>query len=150
MKVERILVPVDHSDHSRRAAEHAISLADQLGAKVTVLYVATPPGDYQPLERWLWGGQTDPDAVAKKVREAADKAFASFVAKLPSDARSKIETRMEMGTPPSKVIIDVLGAESFDLVVMGTHGHTGTKHVLLGSTTERVIRRAKCPVLTVH
>ncbi|MFW5920793.1 MAG: universal stress protein [Polyangiales bacterium] len=150
MNVERILVPVDYSDHSRRAVEHAVWLGDKLGATVTVVYVAAPPSTYQPLDRWIWGDRADQHTIDDKLREANDEAFESFVSKLPSDARSKISSRMETGAPPSKVILDLLDEEGFDLVVMGTHGHTGAKHVLLGSTTERVIRRAKCPVLTVR
>lgn len=147
MDVDRILVPVDYSEQSRRALQHAIWLAEKLGAKVDVLHVTPKPAEYLPLDKWIWGEERAPQMVEAKVREAAQKALREFLKKLPQQQREAVDARVELGVP-SKVITEALDKGDYSLVVMGTRGRA--QHVLLGSTAERVIRRASCPVLTVH
>ena len=149
MKVTRILVPVDFSDPSRQAVKHAAWLAGKLGAKVDVLHVASRPVEYLPLEEWIFGEARGQKNVEEKVLEAAQKAFTRFLNEFSEATRGKLTTRVETGVP-SQVIIQVTEDDEYDMVVMGTHGRTGAKHATLGSTAERVLRKANCPVLVVH
>jgi len=149
MKLDRILVPVDYSEPSKHAVEYAVWLAGQVGARVEVMHVAPRPVEYLPLDEWIWGEEREREDVEAKVREAADNALKEFLSGLSDAVRRKVTTRLEMGVP-SKTIIAVLEKDPYDLVIMGTHGRQGAKHVLLGSTAERVIRARRCPVLTLQ
>jgi len=147
--VKKILVPVDYSDHSRHAIEHAVELAETFGAKVDVLHVGMRPVEYLPLDEWIWGEEKEQHHVDKAVKEAAEKAFEKFVGDLPEEVRSKIDTRLELGAPV-EVILDVAKTGGYDWIIMGTHGRTGRGRFMLGSVAERVVRSAPCPVLTVR
>lgn len=148
MKVKKILVPVDYSDYSRGAVEHAVWLADQFGAEVHLLHVGMRPVEYLPLDEWIWGEERDQHHIDKRVREAAKQAFDKFVKTLPKEIQGKVEGRVELGVSYN-VIIEVAQKDGYDLIVLGTHGRTGTKRFMLGSVTERVVRRSTCPVLVV-
>ena len=78
-------------------------------------------------------------------REAAVRTLAGLAAKLPS---LKVSQRVEAGAA-SQRICDLAKENGFDLIALATHGYTGLKHVLLGSTAERVVRHAPCAVLVV-
>jgi nucleotide-binding universal stress UspA family protein len=148
VKIKRILVPVDYSEQSQEVVNYAVDFAELLEAHVELVHVASPPVEYLPLDKWIFGEERSAHSVEQKVRDAARKAFDEFLEALPRPIRGKLTSRLEMGIP-SKVIAEVLRQEDYDLVIMGTHGRTGTGHALLGSTTARVIRRTACPVLTV-
>jgi len=134
----RILVPVDFSDNSKRALDAAFSLLADDGTLHVVHIVESPiyptfyPGPVVVPER------ADPEFTGK-VREHLDRWL---------DGRKAELTIREGG--PSHKILDVGGEIKPKLVVMGTRGLTGLSHVLLGSVTEQVVRRAPVPVLTVH
>ena len=134
----RILVPVDFSDFSKRALNAALSLLADDGALHLVHVVASPvyPTFYPgPVAAPV---HADP-ALTAKVREHLDRWL---------DGRNA-ELTVRDGDP-SYEILDVGGDVKPELVVMGTRGLSGLSHVLLGSVTENVVRRAPVPVLTVH
>ncbi|MEZ6188515.1 MAG: BCCT family transporter [Planctomycetota bacterium] len=148
--VDRILVPVDYSAHSRRAVEHALWLAEQLSAEtVDVLHVGPRPSGYLPLDQWIYGEDRDQDQVDEALRQAADAAFAEFLGELPARAQERINRRLELGVP-SRVILELAERETYDMIVMGSQGKSAGDRLLMGSVAERVVRRAPCPVLTVH
>ena len=139
--ITRILFATDFSQWARRAEDYACALACSWKASLTVLCVAEfSPGlnpDYQVNQQYL-----------------ADllKAASSQLVDLKGRAERRgiaVTTRVATGIP-SKEVIAVAQAEDSDLIVVGTRGKTGLAHVLLGSTAERVIRGAPCPVLTVR
>lgn len=139
--ISRILFATDFSPWARRAEDYACSLACSWKASLTVLSVAEfPPGlnpDYPVNRQYL----------AELLTTAS-----SQVADLKSRAERRgivVTTRVATGIP-SEEVITAARAEDSDLIVVGTRGKTGLVHVLLGSTAERVIRRAPCPVLTVR
>jgi universal stress protein A len=140
-KTLSILVPIDFSDPSRAALEFAADFARRYGGRIVLLSVIEP----DPFSRFgnhplVVTQKTFKDRVALKLSDLGRR----HVGK---DFVEKVLVRS--GTPFEKIIetADVLKA---DLIIMATHGHTGLKHLLLGSTAERVIRFARCPVLTVH
>jgi len=143
-QIRHILVPIDFSNCSLRALDYAVALAPAFSAKLTLLHVVEPavfqtdfPGVTPPLE------ETNQNLV-----EAGRERLAAITKKC-GDARISTETLVRMGRAHSE-IADTAKALGVDLIVMGTHGYTGLKHMLLGSTAERVVRQAPCPVLTVR
>jgi nucleotide-binding universal stress UspA family protein len=140
--VSRILCPVDFSDHSRRALEHAALLARWYGASIRVLHVHTfvpPPPSRLP--GWARPRLTDEERAhyLKEMRDLAAPALGSGA----EPGLSLVEG------DPIVEILETAAAERADLIVMGTHGRGGFQRLVLGSLTEKVLRRASCPVLTV-
>jgi nucleotide-binding universal stress UspA family protein len=138
--IQRVLCPVDGSDFSARALAHAVALARWYSAEVTVLHVYTAV----PAPASIASGGATP-ALAETDRQRVEAWIHRFAAGLlPSDVPSRIEIREGAAVAG---ILDA--AEGADLLVIGTHGRGGFERLLLGSTTEKIIRTASCPVLTV-
>lgn len=136
---DRILFPTDGSDAAATVFEHVLALAADTGATVHVLHVADTTHDS------LVRIQTDVvDVLAEEgetiVQELADRAAGRGVA---------CETAVLQGGP-APTIVDYAEQRDVDLIVMPTHGRSGLDRLLVGSTTERVLRRARAPVLTVR
>lgn len=136
----RILCPVDFSDTSRHAIDHALAIARWCKASITALYVSnltsvapgSPPPDDGGLRAVLARLQSDLGTQFEGVRAAG----------------IHVDVVVELGQPAAR-ILDRARLGRSDLIVMGTHGASGFEHLLLGSVTEKVLRRAPCPVLTV-
>ena len=142
MSFQRILVPVDFSDHSSQALEMARELAKAFGSKLILLHCyQVSPGAISPY------GIVLPEGFDREVREAAAGRLEEWRGKA-SEGGVDAEARLS-ATFPSMGISDAATEEKADLVVMGTRGLSGLKHVLLGSVAERTLRAAPCPVLTV-
>jgi nucleotide-binding universal stress UspA family protein len=141
----RLLVPVDFS----RASELALGVARRLaapGARVEVVPFWQPP----PASRYATSGRDIPsvaDRLAASSRYEAGRAGESFIAPH-RRAGVALQFRPLRGTP-SAGIPKLAGSESFDLVVLGSHGRRGLRRVLLGSVAEIAVRRAPCSVLVV-
>jgi universal stress protein A len=143
----RILVPVDFSACSLAALEHAVSLAQRFGSSIDVLHVWPLPRALSPD-----GALAVPGHMLETVAEFAEgEADRSLDAVLYDVAQSGVAVRalLERGDPAA-AIVQVAGDGNYDLVVMGTHGHTGLSHLVRGRVAERVVRRAPCPVLTIR
>jgi nucleotide-binding universal stress UspA family protein len=138
----KILVPVDFSVHSSRALQTAIDLAKAFGSKLYLLHCyQINVGAISPY------GLVIPESFDRDIREAATKQLAQWREKV---AAEKIEVESEV-TPlfPSEAIASTAERIGADLIVMGTRGLSGIKHVMLGSVAERTVRIAPCPVLTL-
>jgi nucleotide-binding universal stress UspA family protein len=140
---KKILVPVDFSIHSAEATRVAADLAKHFDASLTVAYV------YDPLAFAL------PDAFAMVPQTEIDRLLDAFRAQLAQSQRQAVdagaphvETELLQGFVSGE-IVQFANRGEFDLIVMGTHGRTGMQHLVLGSVAERVVRLARCPVLTV-
>jgi nucleotide-binding universal stress UspA family protein len=141
--IKRILCPIDYSEFSRHALDYAIAVAQWYKASVTALYVlpqvsslipAGTPGLYPPFVF------TTEDL--QQFRAYLD----AFVAQ--SGDKVKVETLVAEGTAAGE-ITRVARELPADLLVMGTHGRSGFDRLMLGSVTEKMLRKAPCPVLTV-
>lgn len=141
MKIKHILVPTDFSGPAREATDHALELAGQFKATVTFYHVIEDPVVYIPA---LGGYAPQP----RELEDFSDVALAEWVVDgdLPG---LTIHRKWEHGHPVSN-IVDYASENGCDLIVMGTHGRSMLGHVLIGSVAERVVRKAQCPVLTVH
>jgi universal stress protein A len=141
--IRKILVPTDFSAHSNSALDRAIELARPLAAQIVLVhsyyvhasmtasgYVGIPPAFMAQLRKDVG---SELDGIAARVVQAG----------VPCEWRVSAE-------PSTSAILELAESLPADLIVMGTHGHTGMKHVLLGSTAARIVRLAPCPVLTVR
>ena len=139
---QRILVPVDFSDPSRSALKYAGTLAREFGGRLILLYVvervATPDFAYHPLMK-------EPAEVTAQ----AEHALTTMCEDEGIDESAVEKVLVRQGVAHSQVT-ETAKTLKADLIVIATHGNTGLKHVLLGSTTERVVRHAPCPVLVVR
>jgi nucleotide-binding universal stress UspA family protein len=144
--ITRILVPVDFSSHSDRAFRYALRLASRFGASAELLHVVD-----NPLVSGTWTGEIYvpnlPEMLDTMLHEA-DKQLAALKSAAAGE-RVSVETRVLTGRPAHEIVAHARTG-AFDLIVMGTHGRTGFSLLLLGSVAERVVRTARCPVLTVR
>jgi nucleotide-binding universal stress UspA family protein len=138
LPIRTILVPTDFSERAEDAFAVACSLARDYGARLVVAYVKAPPtvayGDLGPIV---------PDPVFTTADLQARLATLHFY-----DPDIAVEYRLGEGDPGAE-IVRLSKDVSADLIVMGTHGRTGLRRLLLGSVAEAVLRRAPCPVLTI-
>ena len=141
---KRICCPIDFSDASRAAMEVAADLARRNGGELTLLHAYPIPGYTFP----------DGSVVAspKMMQDLADQAtrhVEEWRAEAERLGAPRVAALTAVGEPAAEIV--ALAAEQkMDLLVLGTHGRTGLEHALMGSVAERVVRRARCPVLTVH
>ena len=142
VNVERILCPVDFSEASRYAVEHAVEAARRWNAQITIVYVHSVLVPWGPVP----GIHGDvPVLPAPRPEEVTEKVHRSY----PSlRARAKTDVVMATGSP-AREIVRLAEEISADLVVMGTHGHGGFDRLVIGSVTEKVLRTTRIPVLTV-
>ena len=140
--ISTIAVAVDFSDHADAATDVSIDLAKRLGAEIHVVhafdlrapmitaYDVAIPEPYIEQSR---------DAAASKLAKVVDRVRAAGV---------KVGSQL-VGAPPPSAIVDAADRVGADLIVMGTRGNTGLKHLFLGSVAEQTLRLAHCSVMTV-
>jgi len=145
MKVDTILVPTDFSDDAKQALEAAVDLAGTLGSRVVLLhaYHLDLPFTAPP----IGGPLILPDGFFVEYRNQA-KLQVEAAAKEAAAGGCDV-TGIAIERPAWEAILDQAKELPADLIVMGTRGLTGLKHLAMGSTAERVVRMADCPVLTV-
>ncbi len=135
-RIKKILVPVDFSECSNKALQYAIPFARQFGAELNLLHVIEPypgvpemgPADCETIQ----GGEAELEGVRRTIADAVPAS-----------------TLLRMGAPHVE-IVEAASELGIDLIILSTHGHKGLTRVLLGSTAEKVVRHATCPVLIVR
>ena len=136
MNIKQILCPIDFSDFNQSANEYASLLAKSTGAKIiyfhTSLPLATTYGAY---------GYIDVDEEAERDQQRLEKIK-------PTIDGIEASHVLRFGSP-AVMIVDFAEENDVDLIVMGTHGRTGMRRVVMGSVAEAVVRKAKCPVLAI-
>jgi nucleotide-binding universal stress UspA family protein len=140
-RIKTILVPVDFTDYSNRAADYAAMLAKQFRATLILVH-AIEPFTYSMTDTVL---VTDHYTALKVIAQRLIDALRRKVGK----KGVKVKTLVLRGTP-YVTIVEHARKNRANLIVMGTHGRTGLEHLVLGSVAERVVRLAPCPVLTVR
>ena len=144
LNIKKVLVPIDFSDYSKSALKYAINFSKQFKAEVILVYVIEPiiyPPDFSMGQIAMPSVNTEWDERAKD--ELAKLAKNEIPAELPS------KTVIKTGKPFVE-IIETATEEDVDIIIIATHGHTGVEHILFGSTAEKVVRKAPCPVLTLR
>jgi len=139
MPAHHVLVPIDFSADADYALEYAMGLARTLQAKLTLLHVIEP----------LVGSvEIMPAPFLQDLEDKITQAMLPYHARVTA-AGLLCDYTIRPGVP-FQVIIDTARTAHIDLIIMGTHGRTGLRHVLVGSVAERVVRLAPCPVLVVR
>lgn len=142
--ISKVLVPIDFSDYSKSALKYAVSFVKHFEAQLILIYVVEPviyPPDFSMGQIAIPSVDLDMD---KRAMEELNK-----LAELEIPPEIKVATIVKTGKPFIE-IIETAGEQNVDLVIIATHGHTGMEHILFGSTAEKVIRKAPCPVLTLR
>jgi len=142
VEIRTILVPIDFSDNARAVIEWASHLADGQHCKLVLFHAYHLPVEFQQLE----GAYLPPDFWAN-VKAEAEESLARYEEELRQSGRL-VESVVREGYAAT-AIVDEAAELGADLIVIGTHGLSGLKHMLLGSIAERVVQKAPCPVLTV-
>lgn len=140
---KRILLPIDFSEPSRAVLPWARELAARWGSELELLHIVEQlvlPTFYFP------GAPSAQPLDLEKIRKTAVEELGKLIAAEGPAVRSKIEV---VQAPPALGILEIAKDHQIDLIVMATRGLTGLEHLLLGSTAEKVVRQAPCPVLTV-
>ena len=137
LSIRKILLPTDFSEHSQPAFEFACALARDYAAELLILHVLPPA--------FIAG----PNGMAVTApSDEADRAREQLEAIQPANGNIVVGRRLVEGAPVEE-ILKVADSAKADLIVMGTHGLSGLRRVLMGSVAEGVMRRAPCPVVTV-
>jgi len=145
MEINRILVPTDFSTAARHAQRWASRFARSHGAALHFLHVVA---EYDP----DWFGEDDtamPIGQMKESRHQEAKEGLAQIAPDPDGTGIQVQHEIRHGMDVADAILTVADDIEADLIVTGTHGREGLAHVILGSVAEKVVRRARCPVLTV-
>lgn len=138
LALKKILVPVDFSDLSRKALHYAISFAKQFGAEITLLHVIEIIPVPEVVESGMFNAQ---------LRETATAQLAEW--RKNAAAQTMVKTAVGDGTS-FREIVRVADENNIDLIILGTQGRSGLSHLFIGSTAERVVRHAPCPVMVVR
>lgn len=141
IQLKRLLLPTDFSESARHAFLYALSLAQKYDAELHLLHVieVLPSG---------YTSELFPGAMTRVIEEISGYARAEM-SKLVDEARQQgrpPRDRIVQGKPAAE-IIRVAAEDEVDMIVIGSHGRGALSHALFGSTTERVVRKAPCPVL---
>lgn len=142
--INKVLVPIDFSDYSKNALRYAVQFAKQFKAKIFLVYVVEPmiyPADFSM-------GQVAIPSMDADVQTRAEEELQNLAKSL-VDKSTEVETIIRTGKPFVE-IIETANEKDIDLIIIATHGHTGVEHLLFGSTAEKVVRKAPCPVLTLR
>ena len=142
MGFTHILCPIDFSESAHHAVERAAELATAGGAAITLLHVIEVPVTYSG------------EPPVRDFLQDIDKRSAELIEQWASDLKTKVAvpvtTRLRSGSPGAQTLAVIDDDPTFDLVVMGSHGRTGIRRVVLGSVAEKVVRHAACPVLVAR
>src|ERR1051326_1995400 len=140
-KIRDILATTDFSDESLAGVRYAVALAEKLNAAVALLHVVEPPSRMAGMEAV---------AFVREDSEVSELARVQLKRLAEQESRNGLKPTsfVRIGSPFHE-ITTAARKRAADLIVIATHGYTGAKRVLLGSTAERVVRHAPCPVLTI-
>jgi nucleotide-binding universal stress UspA family protein len=143
--LHRILVPTDFSKSSDNALRYAVAFAEKFGAEIHLLHVVQDLALFIPEAVMAIPPPAPPvEQFIAAARAALERAIGGL-----NCPGLTVHPEVAEGVP-SEEILRLARQRDVDLIVMGTHGHTGLAHILLGSVCEKVVRRAPCPVLTVR
>jgi nucleotide-binding universal stress UspA family protein len=146
-KIQKIVCPVDFSNCAQQALNYAQDLARQFDAELSVVHAYEDPAAYvtpMPMSGYVGPGAELLLELRKQLEVRLEECKQEV-----QKRGTRVRSELLEGTP-YRVVLDWAKEYGADLIVIGTHGHTGLTHALLGSVTERVVRMSECPVLTIR
>ena len=142
--LKRILVPIDFSPLSKKALQYALRFAEEFRAELELLHVIEP--DVTPaFDGFMIAPPMGPNGNHTKSGNRLKSLASSMAIRATKYVRSTVRTGLA-----AYEIVEAAKEFDVDLIVIATHGYTGWKHFVIGSTAERVVRAAPCPVLVVR
>ncbi len=144
MEIKKILVPIDFSEYSLKALNYAIEFAQSFNAELFLIYVIEPmvyPADFSM-------GQIAIPEITDDFNSKAESDMDNLI-KEKIGEKVKAQRIIKTGRPFLEIIQTASEIDA-DLIIIATHGLTGMEHLLFGSTAEKVVRKAPCPVLTLR
>lgn len=144
MLFRKILCPLDFSDTSRAALDVAVKLSNECDAELVVVHAWESPFHPEYSELILKN-----EILAPVLKEQED-ALVAMQKEVEALGARNVQTKLLFGVPWDAIVRESRADPAYDVIVIGTHGRTGIRHVLLGSVAERVARHAACPVLLVR
>ena len=141
--LKKILVPTDFSECSDAAVKYGRAFAAAFQASLHLLHVVQDPYT-QP-----WAPEAFPAPLGEMLADWQSQAGKRLVTLIPEAEREDAVVATLVGSPFQE-IVRYAAEQEIDLIVIGTHGRGALGHMLLGSVAEKVVRKAPCPVLTVH
>ena len=145
LSIKKILFATDFSDCARAAQRYAIAFADQFDAELHAIHVLPDVAMMMPDPGTSLALPASYQAdLQKEAEKSLEKAIAS-----PAAGAYKLVRVVRTGNPYYE-IVDYAEQNQIDLIVVGTHGRGALLHLLMGSVAEKVVRKANCPVLSVH
>lgn len=142
LRLQHVLVPVDFSAPARKAVAYAVAFARQFNARLTLMHV---------MEMSFAGtgmAEIEVPLLENEIRQNALQEM-DKLCKEALDPKVPSATQIRIGRPWHEICLAAKEL-NVDLLIVGTHGYTGLTHVVMGSTAERVVRHAPCPVLVVR
>jgi universal stress protein A len=142
--IKKVLVPIDFSDYSKNSLRYSVSFVRCFKAELVLVYVVEPviyPPDFSMGQIAVPAVDVDMD------KRAAEELKKLAQTEIPADM--KVKTIIRTGKPFVE-IIETASEENADLIIIASHGHSGVEHILFGSTAEKVVRKAPCPVLSLR
>lgn len=147
LKIQKIICPVDFSNCAQQALNYAAELAKQFDAELSIVHAYEDPAAYvtpMPMSGYVGPGAE----LLLELRKQLEVRLSQTKAEVETRG-VRVRSELLEGTP-YRVVLDWAKEYGADMIVVGTHGHTGLTHALLGSVTERIVRMAHCPVLTIR
>ncbi|MFA7229268.1 MAG: universal stress protein [Melioribacteraceae bacterium] len=141
--IKKILAPIDFSDYSKNALKYAAQFAKEFKSELYLVYVVEPmiyPADFSM-------GQIAIPSADIDLHSRAEEELKNLARTI--DPSLQVQTMIKTGKPFVE-IIETAKEKDIDLIIIATHGHTGVEHLLFGSTAEKIVRKAPCPVLTLR
>ncbi|WP_010583761.1 universal stress protein [Schlesneria paludicola] len=145
VEVKRILFPTDFSPPAQQALQYAMSLAERFQAELHVMHVIAPLPVTLPDATTSW---TIPDSTQDILLEQTRRRLSELIGQKWAEQHRTILVA-DVGFAVDE-IVRYAKQEDIDLIVVGTHGHSGFSRLLLGSVAEKLVRISDCPVLTIH
>jgi nucleotide-binding universal stress UspA family protein len=145
-KIKKILAPTDLSDLSQTGMRYALEMASPQGGAEVIVYHVIEYEEANPHDEIFRA-----ESFSSWLLEDRKKFLAELLRDNYGDLISKVKVhqQVEIGVPHQRIVEKAV-EEGVDMIVMCTHGRTGILHMLIGSVTERVVRRSPCPVLTIR
>ncbi|NNE37899.1 MAG: universal stress protein [Gammaproteobacteria bacterium] len=144
VSISKILFPTDFSKNSEQALKYATDIAEKYGAALYIIHVTLGVNQYLAYDVTAYIPEDMKENERKKLQENLEKLPSAELGK-PSSVQHEVLEGL-----PVPEILQYIKDNDIDVVVMGTHGHTGLKHLVMGSVAENIVRSSTVPVLTVH
>jgi len=141
--IKKVLCPVDFSESSDHALQYARAFSESYGSRLVMLHVIEVPH----LPSYSTFGIPEIYYPVEDIQKQCEESMDELVKKYSSE-KYEISGEVVVGTAFVE-IVQKAKKEDFDLIVLGTHGRSGLRHIIIGSVAEKVVRKAPCPVLSV-